>query len=97
MSVFSQTSLIFGKINGKVVQAQHWRTWGEDETDYELHLGTNWDYLPYLNANQLSPLRMTLSQNHCKRERLQNLKILKLALQNTQLVAFMLSGYRPKL
>ena len=39
----SYTSSNFSEVNGKRVGAQPWRSVGEDEIDYELHLGTKLD------------------------------------------------------
>ena len=48
----------------------------------------------YFNIKQLRRSEMTLSQNQCEIERTQMLIILMLAMQNTKLAGYMLSGNR---
>ena len=62
------SSLSFSKSNGHSVGAQHWHTVDSDEIDYELHLGSNLDYIMYFNAKQLRHSEMTLLQNQCELE-----------------------------
>ena len=71
-----------------------WRHVGTDEIDYELHLGAKLDYIMYFNAKQLRHSEMTLLQNQCELERTQILTIMMLALQNTRLAGYMLTGNR---
>ena len=93
-SQVSYTSLSFSEVNGKRVCAQPWRTVGADEIVYDLHLGTKLDHKMYLNNNQLRNSEMTLLQNQYELERTQMLTILMLAMQNTRLAGFMLTGNR---
>ena len=93
-SQVSYTSLSFSEVNGKWVGAQPWRSVGADEIDYELHLGTKLDYIMYFNTKQLRHSEMTLLQNQCELERTQMLTILMLAMQNTRLAGYMLTGNR---
>ena len=86
--------LSFSEVNDKTVDAQPWFSHGADEIDYELHLGTKLDYIKYFNSKQLRHLEMTLLQNQCDFERTQMLKILMLAMQNTKLAGYMLTGNR---
>ena len=62
--------------------------------DYELHLGTKLDYIMYFNTKQLRHSEVKLLQNQCELERTQMLTILMLAVQNTRLVGYMLTGNR---
>ena len=48
----------------------------------------------YFNAKQLRHSEMTLLQNQCELERTQILTIMMLALQNTRLAGYMLTGNR---
>ena len=48
----------------------------------------------YFNAKQLRHSEMTLLQNQCELERTQILLIMMLALQNTRLAGYMLTGNR---
>ena len=93
-SQVSYTSLSFSEVNGKWVGAQPWRFVGADEIDYELLLGAKMDYIMYFNTKQLRHSEMTLSQNQCELERTQVLTILMLAMQNTRLAGYMLTGNR---
>ena len=93
-SQVSYTSLSFSEVNGKWVGAQPWRSVGADEIDYELHLGTKLDYIMYFDTKQLRHSEMTLLQNQCELERTQMLTILMLAMQNTRLASYMLTGNR---
>ena len=93
-SQVSYSSLSFSKSNGKWIGAQPWHTVGADEIDYELHLGTKLDYIMYFNAKQLRHFEMTLLQSQCELERTQMLTILMLAMQNTRLAGYMLTGNR---
>ena len=90
----SYTSLSFSEVNGKRVGAQPWRSVGADEIDYELHLGTKVDYILYFNSKQLRHSEMTLLQNQCELELSQIITILILAMQNTRLAGYMLTGNR---
>ena len=65
-----------------------------DEIDYGLHLGTKLDYKMYFNTQQLRHSEMTLLQNQCELERTQMSIILMLAMQNTKLDVYMLTGNR---
>ena len=69
-----------------------WSHVGTDEIDCELHLRAKLDYIMYFNAKQIRHSEMTLLQNQCELERTQNLAIMMLALQNTRLVEYMLTG-----
>ena len=71
-----------------------WRHVGTDEIDYELHLGAKLGYIMYFNAKQLRHSEMKLLQNQCELERTQILTIMMLALQNTRLAGYMLTGNR---
>ena len=71
-----------------------WRHVGTDEIDYELPLGAKLGYIMYFNAKQLRHSEMTLLQNQCELERTQILTIMMLALQNTRLAGYMLTGNR---
>ena len=71
-----------------------WRHVCFDEIDYELHLGAKLDYIMYFNAKQLRHSEMTFLQNQCELERTQILTIMMLALQNTRLAGYMLTGNR---
>ena len=93
-SQVSYTSLSFSEVNGKWVGAQPWFTVGADEIDYELHLGTKLDYIMYFNTKLLRHSETTLLQNQCELERTQMLTILMLAMQNTRLAGYMLTGNR---
>ena len=93
-SQVSYTSLSFSEVNGKWVGAQPWRSVGADGIDYELHLGTKLDYKMYFNTKQLRHSEMTLLQNQYELERTQMLTILMLAMQNTGLAGYMLTGNR---
>ena len=93
-SQVSYTSLSFSEINGKWVGAPPWRSVGADEIDYELHLGTKLDYVMYFNTKQLRHSEMTLLQKQCELERTQMLTILMLAMQDTKLDGYMLTGKR---
>ena len=93
-SQVSYTSLSFSEVNGKWAGAQPWRSAGADEIDYDLHLGTKLDYILYFNTKQLRESEMTLLQNQCELERTQMLTILRLAMQNTRLAGYMLTGNR---
>ena len=86
-SQVSYTSLSFNEINGKWVGAQTWRSVSADEIDYELHLRTKLDFIVYFNTKQLRHSEMTLFQNQCQLERTQ-----MLAMQNTRLAGYMLTG-----
>ena len=90
----SYTSLSFSEVNGRSIGAQPWRSVAADEIDYELHLGTKLYYIMYFNTEQLRHSKMTSLQNHCELERTQTLTISKLAMQNTSLAGFMLTGNR---
>ena len=63
-----------------------------NEIDYVLHLGTKLDYIMYFNTKQLRLSEMTLMQNQCELERTEMLTILMLAMQNTRLAGYMLTG-----
>ena len=91
-SLVSYTSLSFSEVNRKWASTQPWRSVGVDETDYELHLGTKLDYILYFNTEQLRHSELTLLQNQCQLEHTQMLTIKKLAMQNTRLAGFMLTG-----
>ena len=93
-SQVSYSSLSFSKSNGQWIGAQPWHTVGADEIDYELHLGTKLDYIMYFKAKQLRHSEMTLLQSQCELERTQMLTILMLAMQNTRLAGYMLTGNR---
>ena len=93
-SQVSYSSLSFSKSNGQWIGAQPWHTVGADEIDYELHLGTKLDYIMYFNAKQLRHSEITLLQSQCELERTQMLTILMLAMQNTRLAGYMLTGNR---
>ena len=93
-SQVSYTPLSFSEVNGKWVGAQPWRSVDVAEIDYELRLGTKLDYKMYFNTKQLRHSEMMLLQNHCELERTQMLTILMLAMQNTRLARYMLTGNR---
>ena len=71
-----------------------WCHVGTAEIDYELHLGAKLDYIMYFNAKQLRHSGMTLVQNQCELVRTQILTIMMLALQNTRLAGYILTGNR---
>ena len=93
-SQVSYSSLSFSKSNGQWIGAQPWHTVGTDEIDYELHLGAKLDYILYFNAKQLRHSEMTLLQSQCELERTQMLTILMLAMPDTRLAGYMLTGNR---
>ena len=93
-SQVSYTSLSFSDVRSKGVGAQPWRSVGADVIDYELHLGTKLDYIMYFNTMQRRHCEMTLLQNQCELERTQMITILMLAMQNTRLAGYMLTGNR---
>ena len=93
-SQVSCTSLSFGEVNGKWVGAQPRRSAGADEIDYELHLGTNLDFIIYFNTKQLRNSEMTLLQNQCELERTQMSTILMLAIKNTKIAGYTSIGKR---
>ena len=78
--------------NGTHVFSTPWKTFGGEQIDYELHLGAKLDFLMYFNTKQLRHSELTLLQNHCEIERPQILTILMLAMQNTRLAGYMLTG-----
>ena len=88
------TSLSFSELSGKWAGAQLWRSVGADEIDHELHLGTKFDSIMYFNTKELRHSEITLLQNQCELERTQMLTILMLAMQNTRLAGYMLTGNR---
>ena len=90
----SYSSLSFSKSNDQWIVAEPWHTVGADEIDYELHLGTKLDYIMHFNAKQLRHSEMTLLPSQCELERTQMLTILMLAMQNTRLAGYMLTGNR---
>ena len=71
-----------------------WRYVGTDEIVYELHLGAKLENILYFNAKQLRHSELTLLQNQGELERTKILTIMILALQNTRLAGYMLTGNR---
>ena len=80
--------------NGTHVFSTPWKTFGGEQIDYELHLGAKLDFLMYFNTKQLRHSELTLLQNQCEIERTQILTTLMLAMQNTRLAGYMLTGNR---
>ena len=80
--------------NGNQIPSEPWKTFGANKIDYEMHLGTKLDFLVYFNTKQLRHSEMSLLQNQCEMERTQILTILMLAMQNTRLAGYMLTGNR---
>ena len=81
-------------LHGTHVFSTPWKTFGGEQIDYELHLGAKLDFLMYFNTKQLRHSELTLLQNQCEIERTQILTILMLAMQNTRLDGYMLTGNR---
>ena len=82
------------EVSAKWFAAQALRSLGTDETDYELHLGTKLVYIMYFKTKQLRQSEMMLLQNQRELERTQMLSFLMLAMQNTRLAGYMLTGNR---
>ena len=80
--------------NGTSIPHAPWETFGPDHIDYELHLSAKLDFLMFYNSKQLRHSELTLLRNECELERTQTLTILMLALQNTRLAGYMLTGNR---
>ena len=80
--------------NGTRVHHAPWDSFGPDQIDYELHLSAKLDFLMFYNVKQLRHSELTLLRNECELERTQTLTILMLALQNTRLAGYMLTGNR---
>ena len=62
--------------------------------DYEMHLGTKIDYLFFQSSRLLQATEIQLLQNQCEQERTQILTNLMLALENSRLAGYMLTGNR---
>ena len=62
--------------------------------DYEMHLGTKFDYLFFQSSRLLQATEIQLLQNQCEQERTQILTNLMLALENSRLAGYMLTGNR---
>ena len=60
--------------------------------DYEMHLGTKYDYLFFQSSRLLQATEIQLLQNQCEQERTQILTNLMLALENPRLAGYMLTG-----
>ena len=91
-SQVSYSSLSFSASNDLWVGAQPWHTVGADEIDHELHLGTKLDFIMYFNAKQSRRYEIGLVRGQCELERTQMLTILMLAMLNTRLAVYMLTG-----
>ena len=62
--------------------------------DYEMHMGTNLDYLFFQSSRLLQASEIQLLKNQCQRERTQFLTILMLPHDNPRLAGYMLIGNR---
>ena len=70
-----------------------WKTFGGEQIDYQLHLGAKREFLMYFNTYKLRHSELTY-EIQCKIERTKILKVLMLAMQNTRLAGYMLTGVR---
>ena len=64
--------------------------------DYEMHMGTNLDYLFFQSSRLLQASEIQLLKNQCEHERTQILTILMLSLENPRLAGYMLTGSRSR-
>ncbi len=80
--------------DGKLIGDEPWSKYGVDIVDYEAHLGAKLDYIMYYSTRQLRHSELTLLQKQCELERTQILTILMLAVENTRLAGYMLTGNR---
>ena len=62
--------------------------------DYEMHMGTNLDYLFFQSSRLLQASEIQLLQNQCEQERTQIPTVLMLSLENPSLAGYMLTGSR---
>ena len=62
--------------------------------DYEMHMGTQLDYLCFQSSQLLQASEIQLLKNQCEQERTQILTILMLSLENPRLAGYMLAGNR---
>ena len=63
--------------------------------DYEMHMGTNLDYLFFQSSRLLQASEIQLLKNQCEQERKQIFTILMLSLENPRFAGYMLTGNRP--
>ena len=62
--------------------------------DYEMHIGTKFDYLFFQSSLLLHASEIQLSKNPCEQERTQIFTILMLSHENPRLAGYMLTGDR---
>ena len=60
--------------------------------DYEMHMGTKFDYLFFQSSRLLQASEIQLMKNQCEQEKTQILTILMLSLENPHLAGYMLTG-----
>ena len=60
--------------------------------DYEMHMGTKFDYLFFQSSRLLQASEIQLLKNQCEQEKTQILTILMLSLENPHLAGYMLTG-----
>ena len=60
--------------------------------DFEMHMGTELDYLFFQSSRLLQAYEIQLLKNQCEQERTQILTILMLSLENPRLAVYMLTG-----
>ena len=63
--------------------------------DYEMHMGTKFDYLFFQSSRLLQASEIQLLKNQCEQERTQILTILMLSLEHSRLAGYMLTGNQP--
>lgn len=81
-------------MNPNVKSNVPWEHAGEDELDYELHLGVKLDYIMYHGYTKMKQSWYNLILNQCELERTQKQTIIMLAFQNNRLAGYMLTGNR---
>ena len=100
LSIDSQQNLEYSSLNyrwhpnGTRYGETPWQQFGADKIDYELHLQAKLNFLVFYNAKRLRHSELTLLRSDCELERTQFLIIFMLALQNTRLAGYMLTGDR---
>ena len=72
---------------------------GDDEIDfrnlqYDVHLGAKFDYFLHRTNLNIHAFQVKIIQNQCELERTQMLTILTMALENTRLAGYLLTGNR---
>ena len=60
--------------------------------DFEVHMGTKWDYLFFQSSRLLQASEIQLLKNQCEQERTQIITILMLSLENPRFAVYMLTG-----